>query len=436
MKINLERLEKNLKELSQFGRNEDGGIDRSLGSEAEEEARSWLLEKALDMGAAIKIDAMANIWINWKTTNCDNKPITLGSHHDAVPDGGMYDGALGVLIGLEIMQTLKENRVPLKHPLQVVSFTAEEPNPFNISTMGSRGVTGKLTLEQLQASRHLLTGESLTAALKRAGGNIQGLLKAQLGKDDMAAFLECHIEQGRNLYDNQLSAGTVSKITGIYRELITVKGEANHGGTTLMNHRHDAFLAAAQAALAVEETAKALNRRDVVATVGWLEVNPNSANIISGNTKFIMEFRFPVELVKQQMLQNIEKEFFVIENIRGISFHREIILDQAPAPMDEGIMKIIGEEISKEQAPLSTAAEESSGLEFIDHVPVLVSMAGHDAVHMSGITKTGMIFVQSIEGKSHCREEKTNSKDIEIAGNALLNAVLRLDKELKHENLN
>ncbi|WOO37027.1 Zn-dependent hydrolase [Anaerocolumna sp. AGMB13020] len=436
MKINLERLEKNLKELSLFGRKEDGGIDRSLGNEAEEEARSWLLEKALDMGAAIKIDAMANIWINWKTNNSDNKPITLGSHHDAVSDGGMYDGALGVLMGLEIMQTLKENQVPLEHPLQVVSFTAEEPNPFQISTMGSRGVTGKLTLEKLQASRHLITGESLGTAIKRAGGNIQGLLKAQVGKKDMAAFIECHIEQGRNLFDNKLSAGTVTKITGIYREFVTVKGEANHAGTTRMEYRHDAFLAAAQAALVVEETAKALKRRDVVATVGWVEVNPNSANIISGNTKFIMELRFPGEMVKQQMLQRIEKDFLKIENNRGISFQREIILDQAPAPMDEGIMKIIGDEISKEQTPLSLAAEESSGLEFINHVPMLVSMAGHDAVHMSGITRTGMIFVQSIEGKSHCREEKTDGKDIEIAGNALLNAVLRLDKELTNENLN
>ncbi|MDF2871594.1 MAG: Zn-dependent hydrolase [Anaerocolumna sp.] len=436
MKINLERLEKNLKELSQFGRNKDGGIDRSLGSEAEEEARSWLLEKALDMGAAIKIDAMANIWINWKRTNCENKPITLGSHHDAVPDGGMYDGALGVLMGLEILQTLKENQVPLNHPLQVVSFTAEEPNPFNISTMGSRGVTGKLTLEQLQASSHLITGESLTAAIKRAGGNLQGLLKAQLRKNDMAAFIECHIEQGRNLYDNQLSAGTVTKITGIYRELITVKGEANHAGTTIMEHRHDAFLAAAQAALVVEETVKALNRRDVVGTVGWFEVSPNSANIISGNTKFIMEIRFPEELIKQKILLSINKEYTEIENIRGLCFHREIILDQAPAPMDDRIMKIIGEEISKEQSPLPPSAEESSGLEFVEHVPMLVSMAGHDAVHMSDITKTGMIFVQSIEGKSHCREEKTDSKDIEIAGNAMLNAVLRLDKELTYENLN
>lgn len=408
MKINRQRLELNLMDLAQFGLNNNGGIDRSLGSDADAKAREWLIQKARSIGLQVRTDAIANIWM--QNGDSDRKPITVGSHHDAVPNGGKYDGAMGVLLGLELAQTLSENDYRLKHPFQVVSFTAEEPNPYNISTMGSRSVTGKLSKSTLILAAHAGNGTPLSDAIKKAGGDLEQLENSQLSENAMAAFIECHIEQGRNLFEKNLPAAVVSVITGIYRELVTIKGEANHAGTTLMKHRHDAMLAGAEAALVLEKVIKHVNRNDVVGTVGKYDIYPNSANIIPGEARFILEVRTPNKQMKDQIMEQLDKEFSLIEQKRGVSFQREIILNQPEAPMDRDVIN---------------ALLSSDGT-----MPVQTSMAGHDAVHMSGIVKTGMLFVKSIEGKSHCAEEETDINDIEIAGNILLEAVLKLDKQL------
>jgi N-carbamoyl-L-amino-acid hydrolase len=408
MKINSKRLEENIIALAQFGLNEKGGVDRSLGSNADIRAREWLVQKALSLGMKVHMDAISNIWM--KTGEADLRPITIGSHHDAVPNGGKYDGAMGVLLGLEVAETLLENNAALKHPFQVVSFTAEEPNPYNISTMGSRSVTGKLPKRTLMSAVHSDNGTPLSAAISRSGGNLEQLENSQLSKGDMAAFIECHIEQGRVLFEKNLPTAVVPVITGIYRELITVKGEVNHAGTTIMKHRHDAMLAGAEAALALEEVIKSINSGDVVGTVGKYNIYPNSANIIPGEAQFILEVRTPNKQIKEQIIEDLNKEFMLIEEKRGVAFNRQIILDQPEALMDRDIIEAL--------------------LSGDKNMPAITSMAGHDAVHMSGIAKTAMLFVKSINGKSHCAEEATDIEDIEAAGNILVEAVLKLDKQL------
>lgn len=408
--INRERLERRIVELGKYGENEQGGIDRSIGSSADLQARKYLKKTWENMGLRVCTDAIANMWASWPGSESGLKPITVGSHHDAVPNGGKYDGALGVLLATEVLQTLQDNQIQLKHPYQIVSFTAEEPNPFNLSTMGSRSVTGKITKEQLLNASDG-KGNCLADAILQAGGDIQKIEEDQLEVGDFAAFLECHIEQGRNLFDRGLSVATVSCITGIYREIISIHGEANHAGTTMMQHRHDALLAATEFALVLENEAVRQNRSDVVATVGKFDVFPNSANIIPGNVQLIMEIRTPSREIRDKMLQRITSAVRDIERHRGVKFERKVNLDQAEVVMDSLIQNAI-----------------SDGCASVQNEEVkLVSMAGHDSVHMSGIARTGMLFVQSVNGISHSNKEFTKIDDIECAGNAMVQAILNMD---------
>lgn len=413
IRINAKRLQKELSELGHFGENEQGGVDRSIGSEADLQAREYLKKLWSHMGLQVRTDAIANLWAGQPGSETNKKAIVVGSHHDAVPNGGKFDGALGVLMATEILKTIQENKISLRHPYMIVSFTAEEPNPFNLSTMGSRSITGKIPEEMLEKAEDE-NGKMLSKAIAVAGGDICRIREDQLQANDFAAFIECHIEQGRNLFDRGLSVAAVSRITGIYREIIVVRGEANHAGTTLMEYRHDALLGASELALCVEKTARMQNRNDVVATVGKFDVSPDSANIIPGMVQLIMELRTPSREIREMMLKKITAQIHEIEKRRRLVFERKVNLDQAEVIMDETVRNAI-----------------ATGCLTVQKEPVeLVSMAGHDSVHMSGIAKTGMLFVQSVDGISHSNKEFTEMKDIENAANALLQAVLILDHSL------
>lgn len=412
--INKDRLENHLRTLATFGMNKGSGIDRSLGSEADREAREWLSQLWQEaFQTQVKIDPIANMWAGIEGEE-PLPPIVLGSHHDAVKNGGRFDGALGVLMATEVVQRLKEQNHPLRHPLKIVSFSAEEPNPFNVSTLGSRTITGKLTKEDLQDVVHSETNVKLKDTIKQLGGDLEELAAAVLKPGDLRAFIECHIEQGRNLFDSGTSVGIVTKITGIYREKIRIKGEANHAGTTQMKFRHDALLAASELNVAFENLILETNKKTVAGTIGYLKVFPNSANIVPGEVELIAEIRTPDSEVLQQMIPLFEQSIVHIEKKRGVQMSRKVILNQKSIEMDDRIQKALKEAMILMEVP------------FLE----LPSMAGHDAVHMAGIAHTGMLFVPSINGKSHCPEENTSMEDIVKAGNVMLKTVLILDKEL------
>lgn len=414
MSINIRRLEENLHALSQIGRNEQGGIDRALGSETDRKARKWLIDYwQRELGLDVRIDAIANMWVR-RPGKLNLSPIVIGSHHDAVPNGGMYDGALGVLLATEIVQFLVENQIETRHPIEIVSFTGEEPNPFNVSTLGSKVLCGRLKREDLLALRNIEDGSTLQSCILQIGGDITKADEALIRPNDIRAFIECHIEQGRRLYDRKKAVAAVSEIIGIYRENVKVTGEANHAGTTLMNDRHDALLAASEFCLTFEKLIKELNSDEIVGTIGYLNVFPNSANIIPGEVALTLEIRTCDPKVKESIVKQLEKETIQIEEKRGVQIERKINLDQREMPMDQEVIKAVEESIRE------IGEEEIK----------LVSMAGHDAANMARVTKSGMIFVQSIDGKSHCPEEKTSIREIEKVGSAMLKAVLKLDKEL------
>ena len=326
--VNQERIQERLAALAQFGRNSNGGIDRNFGSAADLVAREHLISLLqTEIGAAVAVDPAANIWAKINTGSA-LPVIAIGSHHDTVQNGGKYDGALGIILAMEVLSVIQEQQLVLRHPLAMVSFTAEEPNPFQLSTFGSRTATGKLDPAKLQEVEDALHHIPLAAALAKAGGSLEKLGEARLSPDFLSAFVECHIEQGKRLENKGLSLAVVSGITGIYRETVRICGEANHAGTTLMRDRHDALLAASEFCLAFERILKNTKQDDVVGTVGHLEIFPNAVNIIPGETALTMEIRALEGAVTKAVVAGLAAPIAAIERKRGVRFSRSVLLDQ------------------------------------------------------------------------------------------------------------
>lgn len=412
LSINIARLNADIEELGQIGINALGGLDRTTFTESELTARNWLKSHLHNLQLLVEIDQAANIWGKRKGEEL-LPSIVFGSHIDTVPNGGKYDGALGVLIALEVMRVLEENEITTRHPLQLVSFSAEEPNPFGLSTFGSRAVTGKLT------KKHILNvtdgaGTPLTDALKAAGGDPDNFETCLLQPEEISAYLEVHIEQGKRLLSRSIPIGIVTVITGIYREEITVIGEANHAGTTLMEDRKDALTAASELILSLERACLTHPSSEAVGTIGKMNITPNAPNIIPDTVCMTLEIRGESSKEIQEILAVFEIACLLVNENRSVQIKRKVILNQPPALMDEFVI----------QAMMENA-------ETLDYPYYLLgSMAGHDAVHMAAITKSGMLFVPSLEGKSHCPEEESRIEDIEKAANTLLQTILSLDQKL------
>jgi N-carbamoyl-L-amino-acid hydrolase len=413
LRVNPERIADKIRILGAIGLNESGGLDRTTFTAEELAARGWLKDQLKELSLDVRVDEAANIWARRCGQNERFPVIVFGSHIDTVPNGGKYDGALGVILALEVMAVLEENSIATHHPLELVSFSAEEPNPFGLSTFGSRTVAGKLRRFDLDGARND-KGELLIDALRFAGGDPDHFEQAQRKPEELAAFLEVHIEQGKRLLDRGIPVGIVTAITGIYREEVTVVGEANHAGTTLMDDRRDALMAASEIMLAFETACREHPAKETVGTVGKIANFPNAANIIPGKVQFHLEIRGKEQIEIREALDVWDKRLAAISSRRGVSVERKLLLNQAPVSMDLLIAL--------------TCAKQANLLGY-SHYP-LGSMAGHDAAHMASLTRTCMLFVPSLEGKSHCPEEESRIEDIEKAGNVLLQSILALDEQL------
>lgn len=410
MKINLKRLMASLETYASYGIEPGGGITRTAFNAEDYRTRDLFAKELEQLGMAVHIDAIANIWGTLQGIEKDIKPIAIGSHLDTVRNGGKFDGALGVLTAMEIVRTLQDHGHTLRHPLQIVSFTAEESNDFNFSTLGSRAVTGKLTIPELLNADNG-QGLRLHEAVAKAGGNIDTL--APLEADSIAAFFELHIEQGRKLEKQELPIGIVERIVGIYRDIVTVTGEQNHSGTTMMTERKDALVAAGEMVAAVHNIAKQI-QSDAVATVGRFEVFPNATNIIPGEVVFTLEVRSANKLERESLVRSIYQAFDHIKASYGVSASVRNIQDTQECVFDPDLMTLLERASQSESVPYS----------------LMPSMAGHDAMHMASKCKTAMLFVKSINGISHSPEERSAAEDIEKSANVLLNAILLADEHL------
>lgn len=409
--VNAARLQHSIETLGKIGRNAEGGLDRTTFTPAELEARTWLIDELERLGLDVSLDSAANIWARRQGSERGLPPIVFGSHIDTVPNGGRYDGALGVLLSLEIMRVLMERGWETRHSLELVSFSAEEPNPFGLSTFGSRSVAGKLGRVDLEGVQNE-AGVLLVDALRLAGGDPDRFEACRRSTNDMAAFLEVHIEQGKRLQQGNIPVGIVTDITGIYREEVVVLGEANHAGTTLMSDRIDALMGASELMLAFEAECRTHPQEETVGTIGRIHNEPNAANIIPGKVSFHLEIRGRTRAHIQQVLDAWELHAGRICAERGLRLKRHLLLDQAPVAMDDKVIAL--------------CKREAERLGY-SHT-LLGSMAGHDAAHMAALTRAGMLFVPSLGGKSHCPEEESLLEDIENVGNIILNTILSLDQ--------
>ncbi|MBD1912781.1 MULTISPECIES: Zn-dependent hydrolase [unclassified Leptolyngbya] len=402
--VNGDRLMGWINRLAKVGRQPNGDICRLAFTQEDLQARYLVQQWMMEAGLTVRTDAAGNL-IGTYAGLLDGVPaLATGSHIDTVPSGGAYDGVLGVLAGIEVVKTLQDNQVRLKHPLEVIVFTDEES-----SMVGARSMAG--LVPESPADLKLRDGLNITDCLEAIGGNWEAIKTAKRGRDRIAAFVELHVEQGAVLERAGKEIGVVQGIVGMRRSKITILGQANHAGTTPMDMRQDALVAAAQVVLAVRDIALVMPG-DPVATVGYLTVAPNAANIVPGQVELTVDIRDLSQGCMDAMQARLEAELRAIATATDTTISTELILFVPPSPATDRI-----------QATIAAVCEDLH-LSSIS----MPSRAGHDAMEMGRITDMGMIFVPSQQGLSHSGREYTPPEQCIQGANVLLQTFLRLDE--------
>ncbi|MGI9546007.1 MAG: Zn-dependent hydrolase, partial [Flavobacteriaceae bacterium] len=406
-KVNKDRLEKNILSLATHGQQENGETNRVAFSDADISGRTFVMNLMKEAGLEVSVDFAGNILGKRKGTNANLKPLAFGSHIDMVPNGGNYDGCVGSMAAIEVVRTLEENNITTQHPLELIIFSNEEGG-----VMGSRAIAGELSADALKVKNS--TGYTMGEGMMRIGGDTTKLSDVKRPIGSLAAFLELHIEQGAILDEENLDIGIVDGIVGLNWWDVEITGFANHAGTTPMNRRQDALLAAGIFIQAVNEVINSYQGRQV-GTVGRITAEPGAPNVIPGKVILSLEIR-DLSAEKIVMLYDkIVEKALKIEEETGTKFNF-IALDTTgkPALMDP--------EIKAEIAKAAQALELS-----YTNMP---SGAGHDAQDMALIAPAGMIFVPSVDGISHSPKEFTSAADMANGANVLLHSLLSLDKKL------
>lgn len=407
VKVDQDRLEKRIFDLAEFGIQPNGETERVAFSDADIEARNWVIKTLEDFGMVVKVDATGNIIGTRKGSEASFKPIAFGSHIDRVPNGGNYDGCVGSMAALEVIETLNEHNISTKHPLEVIIFPNEEGG-----VMGSRAMAGNLGKSALGVVNS--TGYSMGEGIMRIGGDTTKLMEAKREKGSLAAFLELHIEQGGKLEKENLDIGVVEGIVGLNWWDVVFTGFANHAGTTPMNARQDALLAAAKYIVAVNEITNSFEGTQV-GTVGRIKAEPGAPNVIPGKVTASLEIRDLSLEVIQKVYQAIKKKTEQIAKESNVTVEF-LPLDTTaePALTDTAIQNEI------------ESSAKALGLSY-KYMP---SGAGHDAQDISRFAPVGMIFVPSKGGISHSPKEFTSAEDMANGANVLLQTILALDKKL------
>jgi N-carbamoyl-L-amino-acid hydrolase len=404
LRVDGKRLNYHLTELSQYGRNPQGGVSRVAYSDADLQAREYV--KGL-MGAAklqVSVDAAANIIGRKRGLDPALPPLVIGSHIDSVPEGGNYDGDVGSMGAIEVAQAIVEANEYLVHSLEVIIFSNEEGG-----TIGSHALSGELSQKQL--AQRTNSGKTIEEGIRFLGGDPSGLSRIRRKPGDIRAYLELHIEQGGILESEKLDIGVVQGIVGITQWDVTIEGFANHAGTTPMNQRKDALLAAARFIDMVNQTVTSQPGRQV-GTVGKIQALPGAYNVIPGKVVVGLELRDLESKKIEAMYQKIRTEADRIAMATGTTFDFVQVNTIVPALTDNAIRKVINE----------TATER--GLK----TKLMPSGAGHDAQEMARLGPVGMIFIPSVGGISHSPKEYSKAEDIENGANVLLHTLMKLDR--------
>ena len=405
-KVNEQRIVNRIAQLSKFGLDEQGHGYRVAYTKGDIDGRAWFIEQMKRAGLNPAIDAAGNIIGKRKGKSQSLKPIAFGSHIDMVPDGGNYDGPLGAISALEVIEVLNEQQMLTEHPLEVIIFANEEGG-----TIGSMAMAGGLTKAGLQQKSQ--SGLTMAEGIKAIGGNPDNIQSCIRKKGDLHAWVELHIEQGGILARENVQIGVVEGIVGIEHWEVTVEGFANHAGTTPMTMRQDALLASSRFIIAVNEVINSV-KGNQVGTIGKLALTPNAYNVIPGKVVMGLEIR-DLSVDKIEMLfREIEKQAAAIatKSKTTIRFDKQANASK-PALTNKTLQQTI------------TTAAKALGLS----TKLMQSGAGHDSQEIAAIAPVAMIFVPSVGGISHSYQELTKPGDMSNGANVLLQTILSIDKD-------
>ncbi|MDF1755051.1 MAG: Zn-dependent hydrolase [Verrucomicrobiales bacterium] len=408
-KVDIERIKSDILSLATIGHNEqDRGIYRMAFTDEDMSGKRWLLSRIEEAGLESASDGAANISGILKGKE-DSPRVFVGSHIDTVPCAGMFDGTLGVVVGLECLRILKEAGVSPKKTIELIAFSDEEGR-FG-GTFGSEAFTGLLTLEKVRNAVDL-NGIKLEEAMLTHGLDPMRALEARRLPDQIDSYLELHIEQGPVLDQEHLQAGIVESITGLQSWSLRLKGETNHAGTTPMDYRKDAFMGLADFAHEIPRILEENGGENSRATIGKAEILPGAPNSVPGAVEFSLDFRDPSTDILADLSLAFQKAIAAISRKRGLQFEMSVQGEILPVRSDDRLVGILEDEA--ERLELRTKR--------------MLSGAAHDAQLVGRIAPMAMIFVPSKGGLSHSPGEWTAWEDIEAGANLMLATLIQLVK--------
>jgi ureidoglycolate amidohydrolase len=411
LRIDRDRLLADIETLASFSDDVPPGITRLVFSDADDKARRWLKSQCHESGLAVREDAVGNMFARWVGARPELAAIGTGSHIDAVPHSGKFDGTVGVLGGLEAIRALQQSGFQPQRSIELLLFTAEEPTRFGLGCLGSRMLNGGLGSA---ADAQLKDPEGSTLAQLRAAAGFHGSLdEVRLRDGYYAGFVELHIEQGPLLEKEGLDVGIVTGIAAPAALRITVEGEGGHAGGVMMHDRKDAFCAAAEIVLAVEERALATGSVDTCGTVGKCHVYPGAVNSIASRVEMEADIRDTDEQRRNRVLSGIEEDCIRVAAKRKVGVKVTPINADAPAACSPRII----------EATVEAAAE--NGLSYRK----MVSRAYHDSLFMARITPVGMVFIACRGGVSHRPDEYSAPQEIENGVKVLACTLAKLSLE-------
>ncbi|MCR1954243.1 M20 family metallo-hydrolase [Clostridioides mangenotii] len=409
MKVNISRLQNTIEKIGQFNSSPGKGCSRFSFSKEDLDLKEYLIKEFNLLGMETRVDSIGNIRSVLKGNLPKLPVIMIGSHVDTVSNGGNYDGVAGVVCALEVIRVFRENNINLDTSIELVIFSEEEGSNFNSTMVGSKSMVGKYSVEDLKKLTNN-KNQSCFEVLKSIGINPENLSNDIVRKNEIKAMIELHIEQSVVLDSLSTPIGIVEAIAGMCTLKIGITGKANHAGSTPMYMRHDALVEAAKLIEKVKDIAENAKSNSSVATVGTLNAYPNSSNIIPGEVEIFIDIRDVTSEGIDEILKKINEYIGMQIEKNEFRYSSKVIAESEAIKLSSNIIKEI-EHCAKKM-----------GVNF----KMMNSGAVHDSAQLAKITDVGMIFVPSINGDSHCPEEYTAIKDIELGCNLLLSLVYKL----------
>ncbi|WCK55168.1 Zn-dependent hydrolase [Aneurinibacillus sp. Ricciae_BoGa-3] len=405
--INAKRIAEHITRLGEIGRTADGGVHRMALSEEDRQAQALVTQWMEEAGMQVRLDNFGNLIGRKEGTNPNASLVMLGSHIDSVPNGGKFDGIIGVVGAIEGVRALQEAGIALSHPVEVVAFCDEEGPRFNGGLFGSRGMVGRIEQKDLQHTD--LGGITRYEALQQFGLQPDRMAESIRKKGEVGLYLEMHIEQGPYLEAAGKAVGIVTGIAGPVWLNIRITGEAGHAGTVPMNMRQDPMVGAAEIIHAIEGICSADPAAPTVGTVGRITAKPGGANVIPESIEFSLDIR-DTDPVRRDHVFNKVKDFIQqVCDKRKLKHDVQVMMEVPPMNCASHVIETMTELSQK----LSLDA------------PHMISGAGHDAMLLAEITDIGMIFVRCRKGISHSPKEWADTEDIAKGTQLLTETLLR-----------